>query len=595
LTAVKFSAKVFKNGETEIDVEEDEKVEIEADDRIEVAKIDKQEDQSYSILNFPDFLEVELFTNAIVQLADVRKESGGSTHVTLSLSQGHMFVGLTDDTNSRVTVQTPDAVINTLEDGTEFNICKAKDSLTCAQVEKGSVEITAEGKTEIVRAGEASFIFKDEPPSSIICAPNEIFKAWKEQYRLKAGTRTLGAMVAGLRELCAWQTLELPPDARELYNDEFTLASSGWKQEKNDNYFIGYTTPEYYHIQVRQPGDKTIVTLPFARKFDDVNIDLRAVTGNAKDGDFRYGVVFRQSGDQYYAFAIAPTTQTWYVLKVTSAGEEILSESTNKNIQGLDVEDTLRVIAKDSLATFYINGRLVYQLLNAEDVRGDIGLFVETLDSSSALIHFDSVTLWDMPGPLPNSTPLSKENCFNNRDDDGDHFVDRDDPDCNQPDVRPTLTPFIPIVPGPGGATVTACSPPEEDPQCPDSNPYDPRICDCGDFVPGGCTDPAATNYDPDAPYDDGSCEYQVVVYGCTDPAATNYNPNATDDDGSCTYAPPPVSGCTDPAATNYDPNATVDDGSCTYPPPPVSGCTDPAATNYDPNATVDDGSCTYG
>ena len=30
------------------------------------------------------------------------------------------------------------------------------------------------------------------------------------------------------------------------------------------------------------------------------------------------------------------------------------------------------------------------------------------------------------------------------------------------------------------------------------------------------------------------------VVYGCTDPAATNYNPNATQDNGSCQYPPPP-------------------------------------------------------
>lgn len=58
-------------------------------------------------------------------------------------------------------------------------------------------------------------------------------------------------------------------------------------------------------------------------------------------------------------------------------------------------------------------------------------------------------------------------------------------------------------------------------------------------------------------------------VFGCTDRTATNYNPLATVDDGTCTYPPPPVFGCTDPKATNFNPLATVDDGSCTYPPPP--------------------------
>ena len=50
-----------------------------------------------------------------------------------------------------------------------------------------------------------------------------------------------------------------------------------------------------------------------------------------------------------------------------------------------------------------------------------------------------------------------------------------------------------------------------------------------------------------------------------------------------------PVYGCTDPTATNYDPTATVDDGSCVL---CVYGCADPAAFNYDSLATCDDGSC---
>jgi hypothetical protein len=110
-----------------------------------------------------------------------------------------------------------------------------------------------------------------------------------------------------------------------------------------------------------------------------------------------------------------------------------------------------------------------------------------------------------------------------------------------------------------------------------------------------GCTDPTATNYNPAANINDGSCTYPPVpVPGCTDSKATNYNPAATVDDGSCTYPPVPVPGCMDDAATNYNPAATVDDGSCTYPPVPVPGCMDDAATNYNPAATVDDGSCTY-
>jgi hypothetical protein len=50
-------------------------------------------------------------------------------------------------------------------------------------------------------------------------------------------------------------------------------------------------------------------------------------------------------------------------------------------------------------------------------------------------------------------------------------------------------------------------------------------------------------------------------------------------------------SGCTDSSATNYDPNARIDDGSCI---PRVYGCTDPNASNYYSSANTDDGSCAY-
>ena len=55
--------------------------------------------------------------------------------------------------------------------------------------------------------------------------------------------------------------------------------------------------------------------------------------------------------------------------------------------------------------------------------------------------------------------------------------------------------------------------------------------------IVSGCTDSSASNYDPAATTDDGSCTYPSLVYGCTDPTATNYDATATNDNGSCTYA----------------------------------------------------------
>ena len=154
-----------------------------------------------------------------------------------------------------------------------------------------------------------------------------------------------------------------------------------------------------------------------------------------------------------------------------------------------------------------------------------------------------------------------------------------------------------------------------------------------------------------------------ITIYGCTNPSATNYNPSATMDDGSCIYPPSPISSITPNNAyqgqtlsvtisgnnlnistwsstivfsqwngssnnifygsivgsTGNNHYGTVSiDGNQTpgwydvevydqntsqwvilnnafqvlYNP---YGCTDPTAANYNSSATVDDGSCCYG
>lgn len=103
-----------------------------------------------------------------------------------------------------------------------------------------------------------------------------------------------------------------------------------------------------------------------------------------------------------------------------------------------------------------------------------------------------------------------------------------------------------------------------------------------------GCTNPEATNYNPAATVNDGSC----IIQGCTYIGALNYNPSANSDDGSCAY-PIPIPGCTNTLALNYNPAATIDNGTCTYP-VPIYGCTYSDALNYNAAATADDGSCQF-
>jgi len=102
-----------------------------------------------------------------------------------------------------------------------------------------------------------------------------------------------------------------------------------------------------------------------------------------------------------------------------------------------------------------------------------------------------------------------------------------------------------------------------------------------------GCKDSTATNYNPLATINDGTCTY--CIYGCMDTTQFNYTPLATCDDGSCI---PIIYGCTDSIALNYYPPANTNNGTCVY---CTYGCTDSLATNYNVSATCDDGSCTYG
>ena len=206
-------------------------------------------------------------------------------------------------------------------------------------------------------------------------------------------------------------------DSNVLFQDDFTNPATGWSEDKFDNYFVGYHEPEYYHIEVTSPNSKTTVFEPQKKTFEDVTIDLDVLTVSAKTaatGDFRYGIAFRRSGDQYYAFTISPRTKKWFVLKNSPSALTVLAEGTDGNIHELDNDDALRVDAQDSQFIFHINDEVVSQVSDSDYASGEIGFYVESFDSADTHIHFDNLVIRKLDMSEETGSALLYEDDFTN-------------------------------------------------------------------------------------------------------------------------------------------------------------------------------------
>jgi len=119
------------------------------------------------------------------------------------------------------------------------------------------------------------------------------------------------------------------------------------------------------------------------------------------------------------------------------------------------------------------------------------------------------------------------------------------------------------------------------EPDCPANTVFNANTCNCDmDMIPG-CTDSCAPNFNPDANFDDDSCESYEAT--CNEDCTTGPFGGAWDTTTcSCINEIAPVNGCTDATACNYDATANCDDISCLY---GNDACADPC---FEPN--IDDG-----
>jgi len=193
------------------------------------------------------------------------------------------------------------------------------------------------------------------------------------------------------------------PQTATLYEDSFTNPATGWAEANFDNYFIGYHEPENYHIQIDSPNYRTPVFMPAKEVFEDATIQAKVSinsTKTAAEGNFAYGIAFRRSGDQYYAFVVSPRSQKWMLLKSAPSGLTTLAEGVDTTLHLGDEDDLLRVDVQGPTFSLHINGRLLEQVSDPDYASGEIGFYVQSFDSPHTHIHYNQFTVSAYEAPL---------------------------------------------------------------------------------------------------------------------------------------------------------------------------------------------------
>lgn len=178
-----------------------------------------------------------------------------------------------------------------------------------------------------------------------------------------------------------------------LFQDEFIDPNSGWPTGDQEDRRFGYHPAAFYHLEVSKPYDSLLIPRGLSLGNFVAEIEVLVDHTDTESGDFRYGLVLRQSGDQYYAFTISPRSDTWQALKHSASGLEVLAEGTHQSIRGLTAPDVLRAQAAGSDLTFSINGQVVAQLDDPDYTSGDVGFLLETFDETLVHIHYASLTI----------------------------------------------------------------------------------------------------------------------------------------------------------------------------------------------------------
>jgi formylglycine-generating enzyme required for sulfatase activity len=264
--------KAFAGNITVIGPDKQEKV-LQVGEAVEIKQEDQitQDDAGQSTLNFGNLLEIEFLKNAEISFNEIKSESGDSLSVNLYHDHGHIRLRQSPLASVKLTVINDEMKIKSRQKGTEFIVCYTPGKLTCADVMKGEISMTSEGKEEIIPVGHFSYANVGQPPDPPLCSQPEELTNWLDRMRTTEDVEPLGELVQ------SW-----PPIACGGPNEEMSNFPSPEEMVKieADTYQVGIPEPNEFHLLSQE------IPLP------EFWIDIYPVT-NAN-----YQLYLDESGDQ---------------------------------------------------------------------------------------------------------------------------------------------------------------------------------------------------------------------------------------------------------------------------------------------------------
>jgi hypothetical protein len=143
---------LFSGDNPERELDKFETINILSGDRIKLDEVGR------GVLRFQDRLEVDIFGTTEIHLLTAEDlESDGTFLIRLDLVYGHVHLHMDERAIGKVTLETDNISITTLEPGTDFIVFHEPGGITDVMVQKGAVEEeTSQGEKLILREGEAN-------------------------------------------------------------------------------------------------------------------------------------------------------------------------------------------------------------------------------------------------------------------------------------------------------------------------------------------------------------------------------------------------------------------------------------------------------